>query len=143
MQASSFFAILSCRISRGMCIVGIPTESNAANNEWDAIKGVLADLEMKSANGNYIYRGETKHHADVSSSLYRDIPAALHGLIDMYELQEANLEEAKRFTFETDEFAILTELQHYGGKTNLIDFTADFLIALFSHAMEIIAKMAE
>ena len=42
------------------------------------------------------------------------------------------MEEAKRYTQETDDdFAILTELQHYGGKTNLIDFTADYLIALF------------
>lgn len=28
-------------------------------------------------------------------------------------------------------FEILAELQHHGGKTNLIDFTADYLIALF------------
>ena len=41
------------------------------------------------------------------------------------------MEEARRFTFESDELAILTYLQHYAGKTNLIDFTADYLIALF------------
>ena len=28
-------------------------------------------------------------------------------------------------------FEILAQLQHYGGKTNLIDFTTDYLIALF------------
>ena len=32
---------------------------------------------------------------------------------------------------ESVDFEILTELQHYGGKTNLIDFTTDYLIALF------------
>ena len=32
---------------------------------------------------------------------------------------------------ETEETEILTELQHYGGKTNLIDFTTDYLIAIF------------
>ena len=32
---------------------------------------------------------------------------------------------------ETEELEILTELQHYGGKTNLIDFTTDYLIAIF------------
>ena len=32
---------------------------------------------------------------------------------------------------ETVDFEILTEIQHYGGKTNLIDFTTDYLIALF------------
>ena len=41
------------------------------------------------------------------------------------------MDEAKRYTSETDEFTILTELQHYGGHTNLIDFTTDYLIALF------------
>ena len=29
------------------------------------------------------------------------------------------------------DFEILTEIQHYGGKTNLIDFTTDYFIALF------------
>ena len=32
---------------------------------------------------------------------------------------------------EAEELEILTELQHYGGKTNLIDFTTDYLIAIF------------
>ena len=32
---------------------------------------------------------------------------------------------------EADEIEILTELQHYGAKTNLIDFTTDYLIAIF------------
>ena len=32
---------------------------------------------------------------------------------------------------DSDEIEILTELQHYGGKTNLIDFTTDYLIAIF------------
>ena len=41
------------------------------------------------------------------------------------------MDDARRFTFETDEFTILTDLQHFGGNTNLIDFTVDYLIALF------------
>ncbi|RKU38797.1 hypothetical protein C6496_04645 [Candidatus Poribacteria bacterium] len=34
-------------------------------------------------------------------------------------------------TEEARDFEILTEIQHYGGKTNLIDFTTDYFIALF------------
>ena len=34
-------------------------------------------------------------------------------------------------TAEAIDFEMLTEIQHYGGKTNLIDFTTDYLIALF------------
>ena len=41
------------------------------------------------------------------------------------------LEVAKDYTHEEDNFEILTELQHYGGHTNLIDFTTDNHIALF------------
>ena len=32
---------------------------------------------------------------------------------------------------ETAEREILTEIQHYGGKTNLIDFTTDYFIAIY------------
>ena len=32
---------------------------------------------------------------------------------------------------EQRDFEILTDIQHYGGETNLIDFTTDYLIALF------------
>ena len=38
---------------------------------------------------------------------------------------------AKGYTHEEDNFEILTELQHYGGHTNLIDFTTDNHIAFF------------
>ena len=37
----------------------------------------------------------------------------------------------KRPIIDSEELEILTELQHYGGKTNLIDFTTDYLIAIF------------
>ena len=37
----------------------------------------------------------------------------------------------RRPIINSDELEILTELQHYGGKTNLIDFTTDYLIAIF------------
>lgn len=36
-----------------------------------------------------------------------------------------------RSIIDSDELEILTELQHYGGITNLIDFTTDYLIAIF------------
>ena len=47
-------------------------------------------------------------------------------------VQEEILAEAKTYSHETeDPIEILTQLQHHGGKTNLIDFTTDYLIALF------------
>ena len=88
---------------------------------------IITALAEKSASGDYIYRGESQHFDKVSSRLYREYPSAS----DIEAVQDAELAEAKRYTFETDDFTILTELQHYGGRTNLIDFTTDYLIALF------------
>ena len=46
------------------------------------------------------------------------------------------LKAAKTYLYETvnetiSDFEILAQLQHYGCRTNLIDFTTDYLIALF------------
>lgn len=90
---------------------------------------VITNLAREATAGDYIFRGEPQCYPEVSSSLYRELPAALRGQVEA--VQEVRLLEAQRFTAERDEFEILTELQHYGGKTNLIDFTADYLIALF------------
>ena len=91
----------------------------------------IQEIAETSADGDHIYRGEPKHYKKVSSSLYRkygDIDAE-HFNIEI--VQKEILKEAKKYTSETDDFEILTELQHYGGATNLIDFTTDCLIALF------------
>ena len=39
--------------------------------------------------------------------------------------------DEQRSIIDSDELKILIELQHYGGTTNLIDFTTDYLIAIF------------
>lgn len=53
-------------------------------------------------------------------------------LLDIEEFQTVLLYAAKRFSRKKgDDADILAEIQHYGGRTNLIDFTADYLIALF------------
>ncbi len=100
------------------------------NGDLDEVLDVVNDLTRKVAGGDYIFRGETnKKHTDVSSSLYRELPDSLRGQVEA--VQQARLLVARGFTAEKDEFEILTELQHYGGKTNLIDFTTDCFIALF------------
>ena len=103
-------------------------------NENDQLNSVLEKIQeivKLSANGDYLYRGEPECYDKVSSSLYRkhsDIEAD-HFHIEV--VQKEILDAAKRYTTETEDFEILTELQHYGGATNLIDFTTDYLIALF------------
>ena len=91
----------------------------------------IQKIAEKSADGDYIYRGEPKYYKKVSSSLYRERSKIKAKRFDIEIVQNEVLESAKRYTSETDDFEILTELQHYGGATNLIDFTTDCLIALF------------
>ncbi|MYE90073.1 tetratricopeptide repeat protein [Candidatus Poribacteria bacterium] len=115
------------------------------------IKDKISEIEKKSANGAYIYRGEPEDYGKVSSSLWREYGLETDGF-DIETIQSEMLNDAKKHigdlsqdfstdtvasivnqpdTDETINFEILTEIQHYGGQTNLIDFTTDCFIALF------------
>ena len=105
---------------------------NSQKDQGNGVWKIIHEIAEKSANGNYIYRGEPECFSKVSSNLYRQYEQDIETkYFDIEVVQKQILEEAKQFTTETDEFEILTQLQHYGGKTNLIDFTTDFLVALF------------
>ena len=92
----------------------------------------ISEIVEGSADGSYVFRGEPKHYEEVSSTLYRQYRNEIEvGHYDIGTVQTEILEEAKKYTDKTNDFDILAELQHYGGRTNLIDFTTDFLIALF------------
>ena len=106
-------------------------------NEPNTVDEILLKIEDKSGTGEYIYRGESKHFETVSSNLYRvflnrkgfDVEAEQ---FDIEMVQEVMLEEAKKYLRRTSsDCELLVEMQHYGGKTNLIDFTTDCFVALF------------
>ena len=97
---------------------------------------IIKEVVEKSAGGNYIYRGEPKSHKRVSSSLWRLLQkddGVNMALPDIKGVRELNLKDARRYAGDTDidDFELEAQLQHNGGKTNLIDFTTDYLIALF------------
>ena len=155
---------------------------NKSNSESRAttIDGIINEIESKSADGDYIYRGESKKHPEISSSLYREYAknidveefdlfdlmyaekemlkvardhigespvGPLEDFIDIVNMSkrrmdygepsmrtssQENTAETIGWTIaETADREILTELQHYGGKTNLIDFTTDYFIAVY------------
>ena len=89
------------------------------------------ELAQKSVGGGFIYRGEHKCHPEVSSGLYRQYKDFAVEDLRIDFIQQDILRDAKRFTSETDDLEILDQLQHYGYQTNLIDFTTDYLIALY------------
>ena len=133
-------------------------QSSTSNDKRLTIQDIIHKIEEKSAGGGYIYRGERALHKDpphngkVSSYLWRE-----YGIederFDIELVEKEMLTAAKKHTGDlaqncrlyaitssspgTDstqeaiDFEILTEIQHYGGKTNLIDFTTDYFIALF------------
>ena len=140
------------------------------------VRNIISEIEEKSADGTYIYRGERKTHegppyyGKVSSSLWRELRLELEHF-HIRQIEQEMLKTAKKHTGHPQqslvadslstwglhkgegaekprlvsvdlakvgkkypsetEFELLTEIQHYGGKTNLIDFTTDYLIALF------------
>lgn len=103
-------------------------------NENDQLNSVLKkihEIVKLSANGDYLYRGEPECYKKVSSGLYREYSKINAENFDIEVVQKEILDAAKRYTTQTDDFGILTELQHYGYNTNLIDFTTNYNIALF------------
>ena len=108
---------------------------NSSDTQTD-LKRVLekiTEIAEKSADGDYVYRGESKFHDEVSSNLYREYKKDIEAEhFDIEVVQKEILREAEEYTtYRMDDLEILTELQHHGGKTNLIDFTTDYLVALF------------
>ena len=112
-------------------------------NEPSTVDGILRKIEEKADTGEYLYRGEPEHYQEapyygkISSNLYRvfleledfDVEAEQFNIEDV---QMGMLEAVKEFSREpASEIKRLAEIQHYGGKTNLIDFTEDYLVALF------------
>ena len=106
-------------------------QSTFLGEHLNQILTITNGIANKAASGEFIYRGEPKYFEKISSSLYRLYQGNSSETFSISAIQQEILEEAKRYTSETDEIEILSELQHYGGKTNLIDFTADYLTALF------------
>ena len=98
----------------------------------DKVLGKINEIVKASADGDYIYRGETKDHGEVSSGLYREYREIEAEHFDIAVVQEDILREARKYTpHKMEHFELLATLQHHGDKTNLIDFTTDFHVALF------------
>ena len=108
--------------------------------ELDEVLEKINEIAKKSADGNYIYRGEPAHHQEhpyygkVSSGLYRPFLEKGQTDVNVNGIQSQTLMEARQYIPDEDEMndlKLLATLQHFGAKTNLIDFTTDYLVALF------------
>ena len=107
-------------------------------SDLDRVLEKINEIVKASATGDYIYRGEPSHHQEpphcgkVSSSLYRQYRDIEAEHFDIAVVQKDIVREAREYTLhEMEDFELLATLQHFGDKTNLIDFTTDYLVALF------------
>ena len=109
-----------------------PYQSNP-QTELNKILEIIGKIAKISTNGDYIFRGESQCYEKISSNLYRKLEKLrmLNLGVETFQDQELRYAKRYRYTQKMDEFEILTEIQHFGGKTNLIDFTTDYRIALF------------
>jgi len=99
----------------------------------ETIQSLTGEIVRKSSRheGTCVYRGEPECYPVVSSSLYRRLPDSRNEAFDMARVEQETVDNARQYTTLTHDDEILAEVQHYGGATNLIDFTDDYLIALF------------
>lgn len=100
------------------------------------LKPILKGCEGK----RYLFRGTTQSYSErgakeINSSLYRwarDEGVVFHKKYGPFNIEEEILKKAKRhFADSASNIEILTNLQHFQGKTNLIDFSRNLYIALF------------
>lgn len=105
--------------------------STTQDDDLEEVFEKIREIARIASRGDYIYRGEPEHYDKVSSGLYRQQRSIQGENVDLEAVNEEMLKDAKKYTGQTDEFEILAFLQHFGGKTNLIDFTEDYHVALF------------
>ena len=101
-------------------------------NNIDAVLEKINDIAKVSATGDYIYRGEPADYGRVRSGLYRQYSRIKAEHFDVAVVQADILRAAHEYApHKMEDFDLLATLQHFGDKTNLIDFTTDYLVALF------------
>ena len=110
----------------------------STENSRSKIKEKISEIEEKSVNADHIYRGEPECYERVSSSIWRQFSKKIEDeqfdieVVDIDFVQDKILDAAENYARGSDAgFEMMSQLQHYGGKTNLIDFTTDYLRALF------------
>ena len=121
-----------------------------------SVRTIFDEIEEKTQYKDYIFRGEPQEYNECSSTLYRANKTRIEVRdLSLPSSNELNAESNKRtegekieeivkiekeiiedirkhgLEFELGDFDFWSRMQHYGGKTNLIDFTKNFLIAAF------------
>ena len=126
---------------RAVAASGVEVTENVEvldGGELERIQGVMREVVRKASarEGTCVYRGEPECYPVVSSRLYRECPDSANEAFDIGRVEQEMAKNARQYTILADADQILTEIQHFGGATNLIDFTDDYLVALFFASVE-------
>ena len=112
-------------------------DSDKLQEKQERAHKLFQQIEEESSGSN-IYRGEPelcrKQKKPASSKLYRDCIRRIEGFDKKGKVelvQDAMYKQAKTYATHGKKEQILIELQHFGGSTNLIDFSYDYRVALF------------
>ena len=108
-------------------------ETKVDDRELERIHALMGEVVNMSSkrDGSCLFRGEPECYPIVSSGLYRKCLDCKDEAFDIDRLEGEIVERARQYTTLDDKDEILAEIQHFGGATNLLDFTDDYLIALF------------
>lgn len=115
------------------------TQSNnpdSGDNRWRESLELIGKIRSITPHANCVYRGESRRFKEVSSGLYRELQEAVNSGVPLQVLEDQEIRLAKNYVgggnqSGVEDIEILSAIQHYGGKTNLVDFTSDLNIALF------------
>ena len=109
----------------------------STENKTEAAKDLIAKICDKYGNGNFIFRGTKNIFSEdsdgVNSSIYRWVKRnPINKQYKPPKIEENRVKKARKyFPDKTSNIEILTDIRHYGGKVNLIDFTRSIYAALF------------
>ena len=103
----------------------------SSEGNWDEVRQLIDKITNAASGGVYVFRGEAKHYPEVCSGLYRELRNAVKVGYPLEPFATADLNDAKLYTERNDDWEVMSHIQHYGGVTNLVDFTTDVNVALF------------
>ena len=106
---------------------------NAEKEIKDFIRSLYDKIDMFLTRQNLLFRGEPQCYPKISSGLYRDLDIEYEGADKhIKDLEDRMIDDIQTdYGIDQDPDRALVTMQHEGAKTNLIDFTTDFNIALF------------
>lgn len=103
--------------------------------KFDEVLRIVEYLAQKTEEGTFVYRGISRRFDKVSSRIYRKYEKenVLSSSYTIVDIEKDILERLKISLYKqsTSNIEILSDLQHFGGHTSLIDFTKNMFVALF------------